>query len=807
MPPLPQPARTEAPHRRIVVATPVEPDVEEDLERVSWPLTVLRLAVQPSSHPWKRGWRLTQRAPLVAVAIGALLLMLLAASGCASAPALSIKQRAAVPSPPPGMRCESILVSQELQLPPDGELGEVRVTLRDIPEVTGKLRVLVRKPRFASSLDVDTGGPIGFDRVMDVTAGGRELTLVLSRPSRAPDEWPRNSCKACRVDVELTGLFGARQGLDEFFARALQEASAIDGAFARQAAGRAEHPGAALRDLGAQLSAEARRCGVQIDPIVNGVETALAQLDGARATFYDGPSPAVPDAASMVKAWQTAAAAIEELPAASAAARATRWPAALGSLRHAALHLDLALQVAGLTQEDRDTAARWIALAAAPDIDALEQRTAQLPAVKDLHDAEARLSWVDPVAGAPLPIPGLGPATLKVAFFSSAPHGRKCIGSVGAVPVRDKAAEAAAVAVLLGADPRQQLRLARVGDVASIRETLRRARFLLCEPLSVDVDALFAGLEDRELGAVAERLEVIYAEADPRRENDEIARAVSARTSRLLCRLLSQETIDRRVASVVGYKIFIEGGTRVFDYLPGPLVCDGRGVSSREIRRRLREAYRAALDRHAVTDRLCPVRGGKCPEDVAASVRRLFGLRAPDIAAPASGDGRALDFPPPFGFGEAWVQKLDRCGREACEALSRLRAEAPAGQFDGPLCAPPVEGADVHPQDVMLAGPDLPSSLTLSSCDPHAGVRLTLWRRPEAGTLVSIASAHPFRYGSETVLRQGRHPQLGKIFERVADLGDRADVTARADGAFEVALTPTVENQVFWFFTLRRRDY
>ena len=36
---------------------------------------------------------------------------------------------------------------------------------------------------------------------------------------------------------------------------------------------------------------------------------------------------------------------------------------------------------------------------------------------------------------------------------------------------------------------------------------------------------------------------------------------------------------------------------------------------------------------------------------------------------------------------------------------------------------------------------------------------------------------------------------------------DRADVTARADGAFEVALTPTVENQVFWFFTLRRRDY
>ena len=211
MPPRPQPARTEAPHRRIVVATPVEPDVEEDLERVSWPLTVLRLAVQPSSHPWKRGWRLTQRAPLVAVAIGALLLMLLAASGCASAPALSIKQRAAVPSPPPGMRCESILVSQELQLPPDGELGEVRVTLRDIPEVTGKLRVLVRKPRFASSLDVDTGGPIGFDRVMDVTAGGRELfsgetsTAKMRRTPRELVSWVVRDNPVPAGSVLLTG--------------------------------------------------------------------------------------------------------------------------------------------------------------------------------------------------------------------------------------------------------------------------------------------------------------------------------------------------------------------------------------------------------------------------------------------------------------------------------------------------------------------------------------------------------------------------------------------------------------------------
>lgn len=804
MSPLPQPARSEAPRRRIVVATPLEPQVDEDLERVSWPLTIARLALQPRLHPWKRGWSVKQKGPLVAVAIGAVLLVLFALSGCASTPKLSISQRTSVPAPPAGMRCESILVAQELQLPSEGELGDVRLTLRDIPEVTGSLRVLVRKPRFPSSLDVDTDGPVAFDKVMDVPASG-QLTIVLSRPSRAADEWPRNSCKSCRVDVELTGLFGARQGLEEFFGRAAQETAAIEGAFARQAAGRVEHPSPALRDLGAQLVTEARRCGVQLEPIVNGVESSLAQLDAARAAFYDGPLPHLPDASAVVKAWQSASAAIDELPVAVAAARAAGRSPELGRLRHAALHLDLGLQVSGLSSDDQDLAARWIALAAAPDADALEQRAAQLPPIKDLHDAEERLAWVDPAAGTPLPLPGLSPATVKVAYFASPPHGRRCIGPVGAVPVHDKAAEAAAVAAMLGAQ-RQQVKIARIPDVAPVRETLKRARSLLCEPLAVDVETLFAGLEDRELGAVAERLDVIYAEADPRRENDEIARAVSARTSRLLCKLLSPETIERRVASVVGYKIFVEGGTHVIDYLPGPLICDGRGVPAREVRRRLRDAYRAALDKHAIADRLCPVRGGKCPEDVAASVRRLFGLHAPEVAAPAAPDSRILDFPPPFGFSDAWVQKLDRCGREACDALARLRNDAPAGEFEGALCAPPAEGAD-HPQDVMLAGPDLPSSVTLSSCDPHAGVRITLWRKPESGTLVSIASSHPFRYGSESVTRQGRHPQLGKIFERVADLGDRADVTVRPDGAFEVALTPSVENQVFWFFSLRRRDY
>src|SRR5262249_52978198 len=150
----------------------------------------------------------------------------------------------------------------------------------------------------------------------------------------------------------------------------------------------------------------------------------------------------------------------------------------------------------------------------------------------------------------------------------------------------------------------QRMRVTRTSDIGPVRETLRRARSLLCEPLAVDVEPLFAGLDDRELGAASERLDVIYTEVDPRRENDEVARAVSARTSRLLCKLPSPETIDRRVASVVGYKIFVEGGTHVIDHLPGPLICEGRGVPTREIRRRLRDAYRAALDKHAVADRL-----------------------------------------------------------------------------------------------------------------------------------------------------------------------------------------------------------
>jgi len=728
--------------------------------------------------------------------------------------------------------------------------------------------------------------------------GQRQLTIVLARPRDAPDDWPRGSCSACRVDVELTGLFGAREGMDAFFSRAMQEAVSIENAFSRQAQERAERPTPALRQLADGLAAEAKRCGVPLEPALLAVQGALEQLDSARARFYAGEKPELPDAGAVIRSWESAGVALEELPVAVGAARAVGWPLLLRPrqatrLRLSALHLDLAGQVAALPSEDKPVAAQWIALALAPDPEALDRRLAGLPRIRDLADADARLDWVDPRPDVPVRVPGVSrPVTLRVREWRAAPHGRRCIGPLGAAPVRDRDDDARAVADLLGADERQRLRIARADDIPAARERARRARTLLCKPPSVDVADLlgaderqrlriaraddipaarerarrartllckppsvdvadlFTGLEEKELGAVAERLDAIHASLDPRHD-DELSRAISARAAELLCKLLDPETIQRRVASVVGYKIFVEGGTHVLDYLPGPLVCAGRAVPAREIRHRLREAYRAALDKHGVLDRLCPVRAGKCPEEIAASVRRLFSLQRPELAAPASVQGRALDFPPPFGFSDQWVEKLDRCAREACEALSRLRSEAPRGQFEGAVCPPRTEGSE-QPQEVSIERPEAPTSVTLSSCDAHAGVRLTLRRRPDAGTLVSIASAHQFRYGSESVSRQGRHPQLGRIFERVADLtdpdrtryqrlfagvdavvhlgyrppghdgGDRdvpqvfervadltdpGDVARLADGVFEVALTPTVANQVFYFFSLRRRDY
>jgi hypothetical protein len=799
-------------HERILVATPLGPEPDDELARVPWARTVVRLALDPEQHPWRRGWRLGRKGPLVVVAFALLVLLVFAASGCASVPPQSLRQQVAAPAPASGARCESVLVSHELQIPAEGELADLRLTIDDLPPALGKLRVLVRRPRFPATLQIESDQKPAFDKVLELTPapGQRQLTVVLSPPSSASGDWPRETCRACRVDVELTGLFGAREALEGFFVRAVQQATAIDAAFAAQA--RETSDGVPVRQAADAFAAEAKRCGVSLAPLFASVQRALSELESARARFYGADKADLPDASAVLAAWDAAAKEIDSVPLAAAAARAFGWPSSLragsaGRLRSAALHLDLAAQAAALAPDDRAIAAQWIALALSPDQSALERRAAALPRIRDLSDAAARLEWVDPRPSTPVRIPGVSrPATLRVLEWRAAPHGRRCIGRGGAAPVRDRDEEAFSVAAMLGGDDRQRVRVARMDDLPFAREKLRKSRELLCRPLAAEVAPLFAGLAEKDLGIVSERIEAVYAEVDPRRENDELARAVSAEVTDLLCALFDPETVRRRVSSVVGYKIFVDGGRSVLDFVPGPLVCAGHNLPARDIRKRLRDAYRAALDRHGLADRLCPLRGGKCPEEIAASVRRIFGLQRPELAAPGAPRGRALDFPPPFGFGDEWVQKLDRCAREACDALSRLRFEAPPGQFDGPLCAPPVEGSE-RPQEVTIDRPEQPTSITLSSCDANAGVRLTLRRRPEAGTLVSIASTHQFRYGSENVSRHARHPQLGRIYERVADLTDPGDVSRRPDGAIEVALTPTVDNQVFYFFSLRRRDY
>src|SRR5207244_1297582 len=160
-----------------------------------------------------------------------------------------------------------------------------RLTIDDVPPVAGKLRMLVRHPAFESSLELASDQKADFDKVIDVAAGS-EVTLVLGRPRGARSDWPRRECKACRVNVELTGLFGAREGLETFFARAMQEAAAIEAGFVSQAQQPATHPGAALRQLADEAAAEAKRCGVALEPTLRGVLSALEQLDGARAQLY-----------------------------------------------------------------------------------------------------------------------------------------------------------------------------------------------------------------------------------------------------------------------------------------------------------------------------------------------------------------------------------------------------------------------------------------------------------------------------------------------------------------------------------------
>ncbi|HZR10100.1 MAG TPA: hypothetical protein VFA79_16065, partial [Myxococcales bacterium] len=658
-----------------VIVAQALPAPEDGLERVSWPLTIWRLAVEPAVHPWAARWRLRRRAPLAAVALAVILLLLLAATGCSSAPLQSLRSTARSPAPAQGLRCESVLVSHEIQVPPEGELADLRVTLDDLPEVMGKLRLLVRRPRFSANLEIAADQKPEFDKVLDVSpgAGQRSLTVVLSRPRRARDDWPRRECKACRVDVELTGLFGAREAIGAFFARAMQQAAAIDAAFGEQAPDPASRPDAGLRETAEAMIAEANRCGVPLAGSLRPALDALARLDGARALLY-ADDPRLPDVAAVLHAWDSATAAMDGVV--SASARAAGWPSALragsaGKLAVAAVHLDAAAQLASLPEEDRGSAARWIGLALAGDPAVQKRRLMSLPPMRDLDDAQARLNWVNVRPGASIPIPGLThAAAIHVRRWVVPIRGKRCIGPGGAAPVRNADEDAATVGRLLGGD-RQRLRIARPEDIPQVREALRRSDDLLCEGQQPDVTDLFRDLADKDLGPIAARLEEVFTRADPHRELDEVSRAVLARASQLLCKVFDADNLKARLATVAGYRVFVEGGTRILDVLPQPLICGTQLLTPREIRRRMRAAYRAALDGHAAKDRLCPLRGGKCPDEVAASVRKIFGLQRPEIAAPAPPESRRLDFPPPFGFSDEWVQKLDRCAQEACSALSQ----------------------------------------------------------------------------------------------------------------------------------------
>src|SRR4051812_21289960 len=96
--------RPSSQRRSIAVASAAEEAPEEELSRVGWPLTVLRLALSPEQHPWRRDFRVRRRGPLVAVAAALLLLLFFAASGCSSTPRQTLLQRASASAQSEGAR-------------------------------------------------------------------------------------------------------------------------------------------------------------------------------------------------------------------------------------------------------------------------------------------------------------------------------------------------------------------------------------------------------------------------------------------------------------------------------------------------------------------------------------------------------------------------------------------------------------------------------------------------------------------------------------------------------------------------------
>ena len=59
----PAPRAVPEPPRPLVIAAPTGPRAQDELVRVSWARTVLRLALEPDENPWSPSWRLRRRGP------------------------------------------------------------------------------------------------------------------------------------------------------------------------------------------------------------------------------------------------------------------------------------------------------------------------------------------------------------------------------------------------------------------------------------------------------------------------------------------------------------------------------------------------------------------------------------------------------------------------------------------------------------------------------------------------------------------------------------------------------------------------
>ena len=240
----------------------------------------------------------------------------------------------------------------------------------------------------------------------------------------------------------MSGLFGLRAGLDAFFALALQQADSIEADFAAQSKEPEGHSGRELRDLAEKIEAQAERCGVQGTAGLTAVAAALEALDRARAKLYRSGEPELPDAKALQRGWEAAVAQLDAMAWVARSARAAGFPSSLKTsqaqsrLHRTAEHLALALQAAQLSEADRRTAAKWSAVAMAPDTAALETRLRALPPIRDLAEAAARLQWIDPAPGAKVPLPGVPGSSLRVKEWRAPLHGRRCFGPGGAEAAR-----------------------------------------------------------------------------------------------------------------------------------------------------------------------------------------------------------------------------------------------------------------------------------------------------------------------------------------------------------------------------------